>query len=50
MPRTARAAVGGLCYHVLNRSNARARVFHDPADYRAFIELLALATLLPRRR
>jgi len=25
-------------------------VFHDPADYRAFIELLALAALLPRRR
>lgn len=23
MPRTARAAVGGLCYHVINRDNAR---------------------------
>ena len=32
MPRTARASVGGLCYHVLNRGNARSRVFHDAAD------------------
>jgi hypothetical protein len=24
MPRTARASVGGYCYHVLNRGNARA--------------------------
>lgn len=40
MPRTARAAVGGLCYHVLNRGNGRAQVFHDPADYRTFLELL----------
>jgi hypothetical protein len=28
MPRTARAAQGGFCYHVLNRGNARAEVFH----------------------
>lgn len=40
MPRTARASVGGLCYHVLNRGNARARVFHDEADYRGFLGLL----------
>jgi len=50
MPRTARASVGGLCYHVLNRGNARAEVFHDPADYRAFIELLGEAgTRVPMR-
>lgn len=40
MPRTARASIGGVCYHVLNRGNARAQVFHDPADYRAFVALL----------
>ena len=40
MPRTARAAVGGLCYHVLNRGNGRATVFHDPSDYQAFVALL----------
>ncbi len=35
MPRTARACIGGICYHVLNRGNARQDVFHeddDPAD------------------
>jgi hypothetical protein len=32
MPRTARAAVGGICYHVINRGNGRARVFRDDAD------------------
>ena len=40
MPRTARAAVGGLCYHVLNRGNGRATLFHDPSDYQAFVALL----------
>ena len=40
MPRTARASVGGVCYHVINRGNARAKVFHDSEDYRGFLELL----------
>jgi putative transposase len=43
MPRTARASVGGICYHVINRGNGRAEVFHDPADYEAFERLFALA-------
>src|SRR5438045_2451302 len=43
MPRTARAAVGGMCYHVLNRGNGRAEVFHKPDDYAAFLRLLPLA-------
>jgi putative transposase len=43
MPRTARAAVGGVCYHVLNRGNARARVFLDQGDYAAFVDLLGRA-------
>ncbi|MDH3439778.1 MAG: transposase [Gammaproteobacteria bacterium] len=43
MPRTARASVGGICYHVINRGNARATVYHDPADYRAFIDLMKVA-------
>ena len=56
MPRTARAAVGGLCYHVINRGNARGEVFHKPEDYAAFCRLLqeaadrgadAVANLLP---
>lgn len=40
MPRTARAAQGGYCYHVLNRGNARRTVFHKDGDYAAFIKLL----------
>jgi REP-associated tyrosine transposase len=43
MPRTARAAVGGYCYHVLNRGNDRAAVFHDEDDYAAFVALLRAA-------
>jgi len=42
MPRTARAAAGGLVYHVLNRGNGRMGIFRKPGDYRAFVELLAL--------
>ena len=40
MPRTARAAQGGFIYHVLNRGNDRKRIFHEDADYAAFIKLL----------
>jgi len=42
MPRTARAAVGGLVYHVLNRGNGRMGVFRKPGDYQAFVDLLVL--------
>ncbi len=50
MPRIARATAGGLCYHVLNRGNGRARVFHKDEDYQAFIDLIAAASLrLPMR-
>ncbi|MFH0963445.1 MAG: transposase [Planctomycetota bacterium] len=43
MPRTARASVGGVCYHVINRGNAGAKVFRRDADFDAFLELLKLA-------
>ena len=43
MPRTARASVGGLCYHVLNRGNGCAEVFHKRGDFAAFRELMAAA-------
>ncbi len=43
MPRTARASVGDVCYHVLNRGNGRQRVFHRDADYAAFLDLLTAA-------
>jgi putative transposase len=40
MPRTARAARGGWCYHVINRANNRAKIFREPADYLAFLGLI----------
>ena len=50
MPRIARATAGGLCYHVLNRGNGRARVFHKNEDYQASIDLIAQASeRLPMR-
>ena len=39
MGRARRAAAGGVVYHVLNRGNGRARIFHKPGDYDAFIRL-----------
>ncbi|HEY2159341.1 MAG TPA: transposase [Isosphaeraceae bacterium] len=44
MPRTARASVGGVFYHALNRGNRREAVFHKPADYQAFVAAIADAT------
>jgi putative transposase len=41
MPRTARAVVPGGIYHVLNRGNARQDLFHKPADFEAFLRVLA---------
>ncbi|MDR3619032.1 MAG: transposase [Paludisphaera borealis] len=48
MPRSLRASEGGYCYHVLNRGNRRAEVFHKVGDYAAFLGLVAEAsTRLP---
>ena len=44
MPRTARASVGGISYHVINRGNARAEVFRHPGDYQTFVALLREST------
>jgi putative transposase len=50
MPRTSRASQGGYCYHVLNRGNGRADVFHKDDDYRAFLHLMGQASgRLPMR-
>jgi len=40
MPRTARFIVPEYCYHVLNRGNKKARVFHETADYEQFLALI----------
>lgn len=43
MARTARAAAGGVCYHVLNRANDRRTVFHAAADFAQFLTFVAMA-------
>ena len=35
--------MGGICYHTLNRGNARAEVFHKDNDYAAFVALMGQA-------
>jgi putative transposase len=40
MGRPPRATAGGVVYHVLNRANARVRIFAQPGDYTAFEEVL----------
>ncbi|MCB9892986.1 MAG: transposase [Planctomycetes bacterium] len=43
MPRPVRLAPADFCYHVINRGNGRAEVFHKPDDYAAFLRILSLA-------
>jgi putative transposase len=43
MPRPHRLSPGGLCYHVINRGNGRAKVFRKEADFTAFLRILSLA-------
>jgi hypothetical protein len=43
MPRRARAAVGGVVYHVLNRGCGRMKLFTRDRDYAAFEAVLAEA-------
>ena len=40
MGRARRVAAGGIVYHVLNRSNRRARMFHKPRDFDAFLKVI----------
>jgi putative transposase len=41
MPRKPRVSRGGIAYHVMNRGNNRDAIFHKPADYDAFLNILA---------
>lgn len=43
MTRGDRASAGDACYHVLNRGNGRAEVFHEAEDYQAFLDTMAEA-------
>jgi putative transposase len=40
MPRTARFVIADGCYHVINRGNRKARIFHEPADFEQFQALV----------
>ncbi len=40
MGRPKRSDAGGYCYHMLNRANLRATIFHKPADFDAFEKIL----------
>ena len=43
MPRTRRFIHAGYCYHVINRGNRKARIFHQAEDYAQFLAALHLA-------
>jgi putative transposase len=48
MPRVGRHAPAGVIFHVLNRGNGRQKLFHKPADYDAFVKLVAqIAAVVP---
>jgi putative transposase len=43
MGRPKRSDEAGVIYHVLNRSNRRATIFHNDEDYVAFERILSQA-------
>ena len=43
MPRIPQGQQGGYAYHVINRGNGQATVFHNAQDYEAFLSFLAEA-------
>jgi putative transposase len=43
VPRPPRHIFAGEYYHVLNRANRKETIFHSPADYSAFLKLVARA-------
>ena len=43
MPRTVRASVGDICYHVINRGNGRGLVFRRDEDFAAFVGIMGSA-------
>ena len=40
MPRTRRFTPGGYVYHVLNRANAKLKIFTTRADYEEFVQAM----------
>jgi putative transposase len=50
MPRQARVSVADVVYHVINRANGRAQIFHTDKDYQHFESLLQEAKDLTEMR
>jgi putative transposase len=50
MPRTPRVVPDGFPFHVINRGNRRATIFHNPTDFEAFLEMMADASEKIRMR
>ena len=50
MGRALRTVAGGLAYHVLNRANARMRIFDKAKDYEAFETILVEAVVRTKMR
>jgi tetratricopeptide (TPR) repeat protein len=48
MPRTARAFVGGMCKHVLNRGNRREPEFRKRSDCDAFVKICYVPFSFPK--
>jgi len=46
MPRVPRFAPPGWVFHVINRGNARAKIFRKPGDYLAFVSVVDVALQL----
>ena len=44
LPRTARASVGGLCYHVISRGNALGTMLHQADDCKTLSQVLRETT------
>jgi putative transposase len=40
MPRIGRTIAGGYCYHLINRGNGQACIFHERSDYAAFVSVV----------
>jgi putative transposase len=45
MPRRTRVSLGGVCYHIINRGNARNVVFHKGEDYQSFLKAISYAII-----
>jgi putative transposase len=50
VPRQPRHLVAADFFHVFNRANRRRTIFEEPADYEAFLTILAEAPLAPAMR